>query len=276
MRVGLGCEEGRVLVVAVVAGHQRHAGLLHQRLGGGSSSPWRGSPRRRADEDEAGRGAGLRRSRRSRRGSRSRDGSPAAPVCCAASRMRVDRRGSSRAPAAGPMQHGLVGQAHVARAGDRPRSRRRRCGCRGGARCVMTRQAISPRLAIRILSNIDPQALLGSGAQFGLRFSQEGARAPSLPFGGGAHARRCAARCRRSGPSSSGRPATARISALHSASACGPFASSASSDRADGLVELRLVRRRSRAPGRCGRPRRRRSARRSACSGAPGARRWRR
>ena len=97
--------------------------------------------------------AGLRRSPRSRTGSRSRDGSPARrsparPRGCAR------RAGSSRAARGRADEHGLVAGAHVLRAARRRRSRRRRCGCRGGARCAATRQAISPRLAIRIFSNI--------------------------------------------------------------------------------------------------------------------------
>ena len=57
--VGLLLEELRVLQFAVIAGHDRHAGLLHQRLGlvlqpHGADRRWR-----RADEHDAGRRAGL-------------------------------------------------------------------------------------------------------------------------------------------------------------------------------------------------------------------------
>ena len=49
--------------------------------------------------------------------------------------------------------HGFIGRAaHAARRG-RHRSRRRRCGCPCARAVRMTRQAISPRLAIRIFQN---------------------------------------------------------------------------------------------------------------------------
>jgi hypothetical protein len=52
--VGLGLEELRVLVVAVVARHQRHAGLFHQRLGGGLAAHGGDGGGRRADKGDAG------------------------------------------------------------------------------------------------------------------------------------------------------------------------------------------------------------------------------
>ena len=53
-------ERRLVLGLAVIAGHQRHAGLLHQRLGAGLRAHRRHHLGGRTDEDEAGLGAGLR------------------------------------------------------------------------------------------------------------------------------------------------------------------------------------------------------------------------
>ena len=72
-------------------------------------------------------GAGLGERRRSRTGSRSRDGSPRRRSRRAASMMRVDRRDSSRAPAAGPIGTASSARSHVQRAARRPRSRPRPC-----------------------------------------------------------------------------------------------------------------------------------------------------
>jgi hypothetical protein len=58
--VGLALQQLRVLVVAVVAGHQRHAGLFHQLLRLGLQAHRLDGRGRRADEDQAGVGAGLR------------------------------------------------------------------------------------------------------------------------------------------------------------------------------------------------------------------------
>ena len=52
-------EERVVLPVAVIAGQQRHAGAFHQRLGGGLGAHGAHRRRRRADEDDARRGAGF-------------------------------------------------------------------------------------------------------------------------------------------------------------------------------------------------------------------------
>ena len=49
-----------LLVVAVVARHQRHAGRFHQRLGADLRAHRADRRRRRADEDDAGLGAGSR------------------------------------------------------------------------------------------------------------------------------------------------------------------------------------------------------------------------
>ena len=57
--LGLARQQRRIVVLAVVTGHQRHAGLFHQRLGGRLAAH-RGDRRgRRADEDQAGIGTGL-------------------------------------------------------------------------------------------------------------------------------------------------------------------------------------------------------------------------
>ena len=59
--IGLALQQGRVLVGTVVAGHQRHARLLHQLLGL-CLEPHRLDGRRRgADKDQPGIGAGLRK-----------------------------------------------------------------------------------------------------------------------------------------------------------------------------------------------------------------------
>ena len=55
--VGLLLEELRVLPLAVIAGHDRHAGLLHQRLGLVLQPHGADRGRRRTDEHDAGRGA---------------------------------------------------------------------------------------------------------------------------------------------------------------------------------------------------------------------------
>ncbi|MCY1219587.1 hypothetical protein D9M72_315690 [compost metagenome] len=58
--VGLALQQRRVLVGAVVAGHQRHAGLFHQLLRLGLQAHGLDRRGRRADEGQAGVGAGLR------------------------------------------------------------------------------------------------------------------------------------------------------------------------------------------------------------------------
>ena len=57
--VGLVLEQGRVLVGAVVAGHQGHTGLLHQALGLGLQAHGLDGRGRRADEHQPGLGAGV-------------------------------------------------------------------------------------------------------------------------------------------------------------------------------------------------------------------------
>jgi len=56
---GLGRQEGGLVVVAVVAGHQRHAGLVHQRLGRALAAHGGNGAGRRADEHQALFGASL-------------------------------------------------------------------------------------------------------------------------------------------------------------------------------------------------------------------------
>ena len=58
--VGLLLEEFRLLHLAVIAGHHRHAGFLHQRLGAVLQAHGADRRGRRADEDDAGIDAGLR------------------------------------------------------------------------------------------------------------------------------------------------------------------------------------------------------------------------
>ena len=57
--VGFALQQDRVLVAAVVAGHQRHAGRFHQPLGLGLQAHGLDGGRRRADEDETRAGTGL-------------------------------------------------------------------------------------------------------------------------------------------------------------------------------------------------------------------------
>ena len=57
--VGLLAQEFRVLVVAVIARHDRHAGFLHQRLGRVLEAHRAHRAGRRSDEDDAGPGAGF-------------------------------------------------------------------------------------------------------------------------------------------------------------------------------------------------------------------------
>ena len=72
--VGLLLEEFRVLQLAVIAGHHRHAGLLHQRLGLILQAHGADRGRRRPDEHDAGGRAGFGELRVLRTGSRSPDG----------------------------------------------------------------------------------------------------------------------------------------------------------------------------------------------------------
>ena len=57
--IGLLAQEFRVLVVAVIAGHDRHAGPLHQRLGRAFQAHRPHRLGRRADEDDSGLRAGF-------------------------------------------------------------------------------------------------------------------------------------------------------------------------------------------------------------------------
>jgi hypothetical protein len=58
--VGLALQQRRVLLGAVVARHQRHAGLFHQLLRLGLQAHGLDRRRRRADEHQPGLGAGRR------------------------------------------------------------------------------------------------------------------------------------------------------------------------------------------------------------------------
>ena len=147
------CRNAGVLVVAVVAGHQRHAGLLHQRLRRRLRAHGADRGGRRADEDDAGRRAGVGEvgvlgqeavAGMDRLGAGLLRGVED-PVGDAGSDSRAARRAD---------QHRLVGErAHGGRR-RRPRNTPRRCAMPRRRAVRMTRQAISPRLAIRILLNI--------------------------------------------------------------------------------------------------------------------------
>ena len=140
--------------VAVVAGHQRHLGLFHQRLGLGLAAHGADRLGRRADEHQAGLGAGggellvLRQEAVARM---DRLGTARLGRLDDASRRADSFPCRSRTDA-----HRLVAERHVAwlpaSASEYTatvRMPRRRA-------VVATRQAISPRLAIRILSNMSP------------------------------------------------------------------------------------------------------------------------
>ena len=130
---GLAREPRRILVVAVVARHQRHAGLAHDRLGGGLGAHRRDRRRRRPDEHDARRARTPRRSPRSRTGSRSRDGSPARRSAFAIARIalavEVALARRRRAEAVG-----LVAGLDVQRVARRRRSRPRPCATPSRAR----------------------------------------------------------------------------------------------------------------------------------------------
>ena len=113
--VGFGLQERRLLPVAVVAGHQRHAGLLHQRLGRALGAHRANRIRRRADEHYAGLGACGGEVRVLRQEPVAGvDGLRAGALRHledrVAAQVAVLRRGRADAP-------GLVGQAHMARVG---------------------------------------------------------------------------------------------------------------------------------------------------------------
>ena len=104
-------QQRRVLVVAVIAGRERHAGLLHQRLGRRLRAHRPDRRRRRADEDDALAWRRPRRRPRSPRGSRSPDGPPGR-------RSPWRRRGSARRPGRLARRrradvHRFVGEADV-------------------------------------------------------------------------------------------------------------------------------------------------------------------
>ncbi len=147
--VRLQLEEVGFLLIAVIAGRERHAGLLHQLLGFRLAAHGADGRHRRADENQAVLRAGL--------GEFLVLGEEAVAGMDglgAGGQRRGDdlvhhQIGLARRRRADT--HGLVGQAHVARAfvglgihGD---------GADAHAPAVlMTRQAISPRFAIRIFS----------------------------------------------------------------------------------------------------------------------------
>ena len=95
---------------------------------------------------------GLREARHSRRGSRSRDGSPA-PRSAAPRRGSALPRGSSRRPASARAGTPRRRTRRGARR-DRPRSRRRPRRSPSSRSVRKTRIAISPRLATRTFSNM--------------------------------------------------------------------------------------------------------------------------
>ena len=140
--------------VAVVAGNHRHAGLLHDRLGAILEAHLLDRLGRGADEDEPGlldrarevlvlgEEAVARMDRLGAAGLRDLDDPLAS---------QVGVRGARAADAVR-----LVGHLHVQRVRvDRP-SAPPPCARRGVRQVRMTRQAISPRLAMRIFENTEP------------------------------------------------------------------------------------------------------------------------
>ena len=153
--VGLLLEKRRLLPLAVIARHDRHAGLLHQRLGAILQAHGADRRRRRADEHDAGLGAGLGELRHSRKEIRSPDGCIARPTCAPTSMMPVDDEialGRGRRPD----RMRLVALPHMQRVGVRLRNRPRWCAGRAALAVRAIRQAISPRLAIRTEANMAP------------------------------------------------------------------------------------------------------------------------
>ena len=108
-------QEGRLLVVAVVAGRQRHAGLGHQRLGGRLAAHRADGRCRRADEDDAGRGAGLGELVVLRQEAVARVHGLRAGGLGGVEDLVRQQVGLARRRRAD--QHRLVGQAHMARIG---------------------------------------------------------------------------------------------------------------------------------------------------------------
>ena len=150
--IGLARERVEVLRLAVIAGHQRHAGLLHQLLGRALGAHRADRARRRADEDDA-----------------------AALACLGEVRVlrqetvaRMDRLGTrarSRPPGCDPRADSSPGPPP--RRSDALRRTTLTCSAPASAseytatvrmprrlQVRATRTAISPRLAMRILSNI--------------------------------------------------------------------------------------------------------------------------
>ena len=151
--VGLLLEELRVLQFAVIAGHDRHAGLLHQRLGPVLQPHGADRGRRRSDEHDAGRRAGFGELRILRQEAVARMDAVCALRARATVDQLLDRRDSSRAPPAARSDAPRRRRAHAARRRrppNRPRSTRR--PSRFAVRAMRT--AISPRLAIRTEVNM--------------------------------------------------------------------------------------------------------------------------
>ena len=134
MRSGLALERFQVLRVAVIAGNQRHAGLLHQRLGGalGAHRPDRGC--RRPDEYDPRRGASVGKVGVLRKEAVAGVNRPGAAALC---RLDDARRVEVALPRRrGPDQVRLVAGRNMHRARRPLRSRRPPCGCPGAGRCA--------------------------------------------------------------------------------------------------------------------------------------------
>ena len=132
--VGLALEELRILLLAVIARHHRHAGLLHQRLGAILQPHGADRIRRRADEHDAGLRAGFREFRRSPTEIRSPDGC-IARGSCARPRSACRSRDSFRARAPGRSDRPRRRSAHAAHS-RRRRNRPRWCAGRAASRCA--------------------------------------------------------------------------------------------------------------------------------------------
>ncbi len=151
--VGFARKRVEVLRLAVIAGHQRHAGLLHHLLGRALRAHRPDRARGRPDEDDAGPRAGLGEIRVLRQKPVARMNRLRAACACATARMRsaaqiaLPRRRPDRSDSA---------SSHSATCSAPASASEYTATVRMPSRLQVraTRTAISPRLAMRILSNI--------------------------------------------------------------------------------------------------------------------------
>ncbi len=222
-------QERRILVLAVVAGHQRHAGLLHQALGGRFVAHRRDRFRRRSDENDAG----------------LRAGGGEVLVLGEEAVARVDRFGAGVARGGEDRLRVQVARARLGRA-DAPRL----VGKRDMARVAVGVRVHRHRAYAHVARGRDDTAgdLAAVGdedlAEHVRSFSPRPACAfpgtkrslPCLPAKPGS--RRCAWRCRRSWRRPPAPAATVRTRSLILACAAWPPAHQVAEQRAERAVEL--------------------------------------